>query len=208
VVECGPLDEWQRRPDEVSARRHALRETSTAFLEAGPTGQRVAEVLATGLANLIGGGCVIRGRKEQPGGPSLACAHALAGSLEALCRTFETSPYALASACCAQATQTRRPILIPVVSSRVMRLWTQPSGWQYLDECQMGSLLVAPVCSSHAVRATILVWREQPCRPLTDTHTALLDHIARRLGASSQATRCAALADPTCHPLLLGPSQH
>ena len=48
-----------------SCRRQALHETSRAFLEAGPHPQQLAAVLATRLADLIGGGCIIRGPVER-----------------------------------------------------------------------------------------------------------------------------------------------
>lgn len=170
-----------QRLEQRAWQRQALHETSTAFLEGGPHPQRLSEVLAVRLARLIGGGCIIRRRVEEPGGPPLACAHARASSLDALQRSFDKGPHALAFACSAQAADSRQPIVLPRVSSQAMHLWTQPAGWPYLDAHQVRSVLVAPVGSSDRVCATIVVWREHPCRPLTDAHRGLLDQVALRI---------------------------
>ncbi|TMF05669.1 MAG: GAF domain-containing protein [Chloroflexi bacterium] len=164
-----------------SCRRQALHETSRAFLEAGPHPQQLAAVLATRLADLIGGGCIIRGPVERAPSLPLACAHTIASSLEALRQTFETSPHALAFACSAQAAHTRRPILLPLVSSEVLQLWTQPAARPYLDQYQVCSMLVAPIRSAQQVLATIVLWREHPCRPLGDSHALLLAEVANRI---------------------------
>lgn len=180
----GGQDRVRARPVQAASRScqlQALHETSCAFFEAGPHPQHLAAVLAARLADLIGGGCIIRGRIDRAPSLPLACAHTSAGSLEALRQTFATSPHALAFACSAQATHTRRPVVLPLVSSEVLRLWTQPAAWPYLDQHQVRSLLVAPVHTARQVRATIVVWREHPCRPLTDVHALLLAEVASRI---------------------------
>lgn len=161
--------------------RLALREMSRACLERGPYVPEIATALAHSLARLIGGGCIIRGRFDHPTSVPLACAHARAASFEGLRQIFEASPHALAFACSAQATQTGQAILLPHVSSQVLQLWTQPAAWSYLEQHQVGSLLVAPVRSTGRVGATIVVWREHVCRPLTHAHAALLQEVGQRI---------------------------
>src|SRR5438445_2995990 len=183
-LQGGGQDRVLAYPSPVARRncqRLALHETSRAFLEAGPHPQQLASILAMRLADLIGGGCIIRGRVDRAPSLPLACAHTNADSLEVLRQTFETSPHALAFACSAQAAHTRRPILLPLVSSEVLQLWTQPAARPYLDQHQVRSLLVAPVRSARQDLATIVLWREHPCRPLSDSHVLLLAEVANRI---------------------------
>ena len=146
-----------------------------------PASSGAVSGLASALAKLVGGGCIIRGRADLDVGGPLACAHVSTDSLVPLRVCFAANPHAFAGACSAHVVQTRRVLHLPAITSTVLRLWSESQASAYLQQHQIRSLIVAPVPMRTEIRATLVLWREARSPRFKDADAQVLCTLAARL---------------------------
>jgi len=164
------------------ARRRALTLTSAAFVSGGAKREAVHHVAARLLAQGLESGCAIRGVDPPTPGAAAAVAHPSHQAQAWLRRLSRHDPAGVAGAFCARVLQTGEPIVLSVVSSALLRLWTSPVYWPYLDEHEVSGLLVVPLVARATIVGTLSLWREQPRGVFDDQDVVLVQEVARRLG--------------------------
>ena len=164
------------------ARRRALTLTSAAFVSGGAKREAVHHVAARLLAQGLESGCAIRGVDPPTPGAAAAVAHPSRQAQAWLRRLSRHDPAGVAGAFCARVLQTGEPIVLSVVSSALLRLWTSPVYWPYLDEHEVSGLLVVPLVARATIVGTLSLWREQPRGVFDDQDVVLVQEVARRLG--------------------------
>lgn len=163
------------------ARRRALTLTSAAFVSAGPKRQAVHDAAAGLLARGLESGCAIRGVDPPTPGAAAAVAHPSRRAQAWLRRLSRHDPAGVTGAFCARVLQTGEPIVLSVVSSALLRLWTSPVYWPYLDEHEVSGLLVVPLVARGTVVGTLSLWRERPHGIFHEQDVVLVQEVARRL---------------------------
>jgi GAF domain-containing protein len=163
------------------ARRRALTLTSAAFVSAGPKRQAVHDAAAGLLARGLESGCAIRGVDPPTPGAAVAVAHPSRRAQAWLRRLSRHDPAGVAGAFCARVLQTGEPIVLSVVSSALLRLWTSPVYWPYLDEHEISGVLVVPLVARGTVLGTLSLWRERPHGIFHEQDVVLVQEVARRL---------------------------
>ena len=164
------------------ARRRALTLTSAAFVSGGAKREAVHHVAARLLAQGLDSGCAIRGVDPPTPGAAAAVAHPSRQAQAWLRRLSRHDPAGVAGAFCARVLQTGEPIVLSVVSSALLRLWTSPVYWPYLDEHEVSGVLVVPLVARATIVGTLSLWREQPRGVFDDQDVVLVQEVARRLG--------------------------
>ena len=171
----------QREFTNFSARARALDITSAAFAKAGADPLDSLRTVAGLLATALRGGCVVRlfvawQARLEP----VALAHADPAGLAWLHELHRKCPTAFTDAPSARVLQTCAPILMQVVSPKLMRVWTDPSYWPFLDERAVSSLLVVPVRRRGTLLGSLGLWREQPSTPFDEDDLVLTQEVADR----------------------------
>jgi GAF domain-containing protein len=164
------------------ARRRALTLTSAAFVSGGAKREAVHHVAARLLAQGLESGCAIRGVDPPTSGAAAAVAHPSHQAQAWLRRLSRHDPAGVAGAFCARVLQTGEPIVLSVVSSALLRLWTSPVYWPYLDEHEVSGMLVVPLVARATIVGTLSLWRERPRGVFDDQDVVLVQEVARRLG--------------------------
>jgi hypothetical protein len=75
--------------------------------------------------------------------------------------------------------------MMSVVWSSLLKLWTSPLYWPYLDAHEVSGLIVLPLVGHRGVVGGVLMaWRERPHGALSEEDLFFLEEVARRLALS------------------------
>jgi GAF domain-containing protein len=160
-------------------RRRAFALVSDAHLEAGPRLSDLLPAVARRIADVLGDGCVIRGRAPATAPAVLhhrdPAASALLGELQV------AAPGVWADAFHAQVLHTGEPVLLTTVPAELLELWTQPAFECYLRDFSLASIAVVPLRARRRLIGSLRAWRDKPDRPYTRGDLAFLGEVADRL---------------------------
>jgi GAF domain-containing protein len=155
----------------------ALALTSSAFAN-GPGRIRASEAVARLLAEAIDGGSAIRWFSPRA---RVAVAHTDRLEQESLRAVARKDPSGIAGQFTVRVRQTGEPAVMSVVWSGLLRLWTSPVYWPYLESHEVSGLLVLPLRGQRTVAGVLTAWREQPRGPFSDDDLTFVQEVARRL---------------------------
>ena len=158
----------------------ALALTSSAFA-AGPGRARVAAAAARLIADTLEVGCAIRWLVPTSRLPRVAVAHPSPTEQVWLQSLARQDPMGIAGAFHVKVRQSREPAMMSVIWSALLRLWTSPAYWPYLEAHEISGLLVLPLCAKASVVGVLTAWRERPLPAFADDDLAFLEEVGRRL---------------------------
>jgi len=161
-----------------------LRATEDAYaaMALSPTG--VFEVVAHGLAEVLGDLVVIRVLGDDASLTPRAVRALDGGRLGIACTELETFTRSVSEPHERAAISTRKPVLVRHVPQDQLRANTPPELVQYLDEARPQSMLCVPAVHDSVVRAVITLTRDFPSRPYTLEDATLVSKCAAYVGAA------------------------
>jgi hypothetical protein len=136
------------------------------------------------MAALTGGGCIVRPVARDAGlRPRFAVVTAHVGREQraALRRLRGHASIAFAASFSARVGQTRQPVFMPTVSADLLRMWSGPAAWPYLEQFEPCSIMAVSLCEMKEVTGSIVVWRDAPAPPFIDYDLVLAERVAKRL---------------------------
>ena len=161
-------------------RVRALALTSSAFAT-GPGRAQVSAAAARLIAQALDGGCAIRWLTERSRSARVAVDHPGRPERVWLRALAREDPAGIGGEFQIKVRQTGEPAVMSVVWSALLRLWTSPVYWPYLDSHEVSGVLVLPLCSQRAVVGVLTAWRERPRAAFDEEELAFLEEVTRRL---------------------------
>jgi GAF domain-containing protein len=154
--------------------------TSAAFA-AGPARRQISGAAARLLARALDSGCAITWLASERRMAPVAVAHPGRPEQIWLRALAREDPAGIAGAFGAKVCQTGQPAILCVVWSSLLRLWTSPVYWPYLERHEVSGLLVLPLCARGTVVGVLTVWREHPRAAFDEGEVQFLEEVSRRL---------------------------
>jgi hypothetical protein len=167
-----------------SPRIRAFGEAAWIFERTGPdpTPELLLQTAAGRLSDVLGDGCFASllgqdGRTLR----AVGIGHVDQSACALLREMLTHQPEVLPNAFSQRVVQTGGSLCMPRLTVDLMRLWTQPAYWTYLDAYGIRGVLAAALLSCGRIVGTLNVWRERRSPMYHDADEVFLAGLARRI---------------------------
>ncbi len=172
----------------LAIRLRALADASLAFAEASVDFPALVREVVRQIGVTMGDACALRVVSEDGQWlRDVAWFHPDEARMKELQHALESTAQRTDEGISAEVLRTGKPLLVPVVTPKLLHARVKPEHWPYLD--RVSSLLIVPLRMGGRVTGALALLRDRPGRPYDLDDQALLQDLAARAAQALEVSR-------------------